>query len=53
MNHSSLTRLKEIRQALKGRDIVWFGTRGIDALGLYPLARPALIAAQIAPIAAD
>jgi len=45
-----MSRLNEIREALKGRDIVWFGTRGIDALGLYPLARPALITAQIAPV---
>jgi hypothetical protein len=45
--------LTEIRRALKGRDIVWFGTRGIDALGIFPLARPALVTAQIAPIPHD
>ncbi|HTW80343.1 MAG TPA: ATP-grasp domain-containing protein [Terracidiphilus sp.] len=50
MNIQSLPRLKEIRQALKGRGIVWFGTRGIDALEIYPLARPVLITAQIAPV---
>lgn len=49
----SLPRLKEIRHALKGREIVWFGTRGIDALGLFPLARPAMVVAQIAPISTD
>jgi hypothetical protein len=53
MTNRSLTRLNEIREALKGRDVVWFGTRGIDALGIFPLARPALVTAQIAPIADD
>jgi hypothetical protein len=50
MTIQSMPRLKKIREALKGRSIVWFGTRGIDALGIFPLARPALVTAQIAPI---
>jgi len=45
-----VNRIQQIRESLQGRGLVWFGTRGIDALGLFPLARPTLVAAQIAPI---
>ena len=46
-------RMAEIRAALGGRGLVWFGTRGIDALGLFPLARPLLVSGQVAPIGED
>ena len=44
------SRLTELRYALGKRELVWFGTRGIDALGLFHLRTPTLIAAQIAPL---
>lgn len=46
----SVARLDEIRRALGDRELVWFGTRGIDALPLARLERLALVVGQIAPI---
>ena len=43
-------RLHEIRKALGSRRLVWFGTRGTDALGLDAITKPLIVISQIAPI---
>ena len=53
MKHAYSIRLKTIRQALEGRDVVWFGTRGVDAEPLLNLVRPLAVISQIAPLPAD
>lgn len=47
---SSKGRLNRIRDALGRRSLIWFGTRGTDALPLFDLRTPRLIFSQVAPI---
>lgn len=46
-------RLQKVNDALGRRSLVWFGTRGTDALPLSALRTPKLVCSQIAPIADD
>jgi hypothetical protein len=48
-----MTRLDDIRARVGDRPLIWFGTRGSDALPLFALKPPALVVSQIAPLAAD
>jgi hypothetical protein len=52
MSNATSKRLQAIRNALAGRAIAWFGTRGVDAMGLAALGSLQTVVSQIAAIPA-
>lgn len=53
MSAPSSKRINEIKKVLNGSELVWFGTRGIDAEPLMKALPLSTIVSQIAPILSD